>query len=302
MKPVETDEFQIGVAETYDLVVQPQRSEAYTLMCESIDRSGYARATLAPRAGMAGPVPPLRPRPLLTMKDMGMAHHSMEEGSHESSGNAQGPRTPHQGHENHGGQAHDTHGGPASRDAEEAGPHAGHSGDKSSLDDPHAGHSMRQRGAKEAVAGMPAHDHPKGPGVQNVAMHPSKRIDEPGAGLQDVPHRTLTYAQLESLEENPDQRLPGREIELHLTSNMERYMWSFDGKKFSDIVEPIVFYKDERVRLTMINDTMMPHPIHLHGMFFDVVTGSEKHKPRKHTIIVKPGREGIGRRYSGCNR
>ena len=100
VKPVETDEFQIGVAETYDLVVQPQRSEAYTLMCESIDRSGYARATLAPRAGMAGPVPPLRPRPLLTMKDMGMAHHSMEEGSHESSGNAQGPRTPHQGHKN----------------------------------------------------------------------------------------------------------------------------------------------------------------------------------------------------------
>ena len=138
------------------------------------------------------------------------------------------------------------------------------------------------------MAGVPAHDHSQGPGVQNVAMHPSRRIDEPGSGLQDVPHRTLTYSQLESLEENPDQRLPGREIELHLTSNMERYMWSFDGKKFSDIVEPIVFYKDERVRLTMINDTMMPHPIHLHGMFFDVVTGSRKHKPRKHTIIVKP--------------
>ncbi|MCY4588853.1 MAG: copper resistance system multicopper oxidase [Bryobacterales bacterium] len=288
VKPVETDEFQIGVAETYDLIVQPRRSEAFTLMCESIDRSGYARATLAPRAGMAGAVPPLRPRPLLTMKDMGMAHHGREGGGHLSSGIAQGPRTPHQDHEKHGGQAHDPHGGHASPGREETGPHAGHTGHQSSPGDPHAGHSMGLEGAKEAVAGVPAHDHSQGPGVQNVAMHPSRRIDEPGSGLQDVPHRTLTYSQLESLEENPDQRLPGREIELHLTSNMERYMWSFDGKKFSDIVEPIVFYKDERVRLTMINDTMMPHPIHLHGMFFDVVTGSRKHKPRKHTIIVKP--------------
>ena len=254
VKPFETDEFQIGVAETYDVVVQPQRSEPFTLMCESIDRSGYARATLAPRAGMAGPVPALRPRPLLTMKDMGMAHHGMEGGSHESSGIAQGAPRPHEDHQHHD----------------------------------HAGHSMPSGEAKEAMAGKPAHDHPQGPGVQNVAMHPSKRIDEPGIGLQDVPHRTLTYAQLESLDKNPDQRPPGREIELHLTSSMERYMWSFDGKKFSDVVAPIVFYKDERVRLTMINDTMMPHPIHLHGMFFDVVTGSEEHKPRKHTIIVKP--------------
>ena len=135
---------------------------------------------------------------------------------------------------------------------------------------------------------MQAHNHPMGPGVQNVAMMPSRRIDEPGIGLLDAPHRTLAYTQLESLEANPDQRQPGREIELHLTSNMERYMWSFDGKKFSDVVDPIVFYQDERVRLTMVNDSMMPHPIHLHGMFFDVVTGSETHKPRKHTIIVKP--------------
>ena len=112
VKPVETDEFQIGVAETYDVIVQPRRSEAFTLMCESIDRSGYARATLAPRAGMAGPVPPLRPRPLLTMKDMGMAHHGMEGGSHPSRGIAhQSPQTIHQGHKKHGGQAHDPHGG-----------------------------------------------------------------------------------------------------------------------------------------------------------------------------------------------
>ena len=136
--------------------------------------------------------------------------------------------------------------------------------------------------------GMQAHRHPKGPGVQNVAMMPSRRIDEPGAGLQNVAHRTLAYTQLESLEPNPDQRAPGRPSAAAPPQAHERYMWSFDGVKFSNVVDPIVFYKDERVRLTMVNDTMMPHPIHLHGMFFDVVTGSATHKPRKHTIIVKP--------------
>ncbi len=137
--------------------------------------------------------------------------------------------------------------------------------------------------------GMQRHDHPNGPGNSSVAMQPTNRLNEPGTGLENVPHRALTYAQLKSLDPNPDLRPPGREIELHLTSNMERFMWSFDGKKFSDGVDPIVFYKDERVRLTMVNDSMMAHPIHLHGMFFDVVNGSGDHKPRKHTIIVKPG-------------
>jgi len=137
--------------------------------------------------------------------------------------------------------------------------------------------------------GMQKHAHPNGPGNANVAMQPTNRLNEPGVGLENVPHRALTYAQLRSLDPNPDLRQPGREIELHLTSNMERYMWSFDGRKFSDVVDPIVFYKGERVRLTLVNDTMMSHPIHLHGMFFDVVTGDGNHKPRKHTIIVKPG-------------
>ena len=143
--------------------------------------------------------------------------------------------------------------------------------------------------APGAMDGMQQHAHPNGPGNASVAMQPTNRLNEPGVGLDDVPHRALTYAQLKSLDPNPDLRPPGREIELHLTSNMERFMWSFDGKKFSDVVDPIVFYKDERVRLTMVNDTMMPHPIHLHGMFFDVVNGAGDHKPRKHTINVKPG-------------
>ena len=295
VRPVETDEFQIGVAETYDVIVQPQKAEAFTLMCESIDRSGYARATLAPREGMTAAVPPLRPRPLLTMKDMGMAHGEMahEQMGHGSETRMEAPAVvgEHAGHAGHDSPpAADPHAGHAGHQQPAPDPHAEHSTHQQPASDPHAGHEGHAPATANhaSMSGMQMHDHPQGPGVQGAPMQTTERIDEPGAGLEDVPHRTLAYRQLESLEPNPDRREPGREIELHLTSNMERYMWSFDGKKFSDVVDPIVFYRDERVRLTMINDTMMPHPIHLHGMFFDVVTGSENNKPRKHTIIVKP--------------
>ena len=131
-------------------------------------------------------------------------------------------------------------------------------------------------------------DVKRGPGVANVAAMPMSRLNEPGIGLNDVDHRTLTYAQLRSLEMNKDHRPPAREIVIHLTSNMERYMWSFDGVKFSEVTEAIKFFEGERVRLTLINDTMMPHPIHLHGMFFDLVNGGGHHMPRKHTVTVKP--------------
>jgi FtsP/CotA-like multicopper oxidase with cupredoxin domain len=135
---------------------------------------------------------------------------------------------------------------------------------------------------------MQPHNHPTGPGVAALPMQTLSRLDEAGAGLDDATHRVLTYSQLRSREPNPDQRAPGREIELHLTGNMERYMWSFDGKKYSEGVEPIVLTKDERVRLTFVNDTMMAHPIHLHGMYFDVVNSMDGQRPRKHTILVKP--------------
>lgn len=237
VQPVETDEFRIGVAETYDVIVRPEQPEAFTLMCETSDCSGFVRATLAPNAGMEAAVPPLRPRPLLTMRDMGMAH--------------EGPDHAAMGHEM-----------PMEPDA-------------------HAGHDMSAM--TPAMATPQRHDHPKGFGVANVAMQPMNRLSEAGAGLDAAPHRVLTYADLRSLEPMPHAHPPGREIEVHLTGNMERYMWSFDGKKFSERAEPIVLYKDERVRLTLVNDTMMAHPIHLHGMFFDVVGSS-----RKHTILVKP--------------
>jgi len=138
---------------------------------------------------------------------------------------------------------------------------------------------------------MQAHNHPQGPGVMNTAMNPVNRLHERPLGLENIPHRVLVYTDLESLDPNPDTREPEREIELHLTSNMERYMWSFDGVKFSEVKSPIIFQQGERLRLVMVNDTMMPHPIHLHGMYFDVVTRNEEHhhKPRKHTIVIKPG-------------
>ncbi len=241
VEPIEIDEFQIGVAETYDVVVEPQTDEAFTLMCESIERGGYVRGTLAPRAGMEAPVPALRKPFLLTMKDMGMDHGAMGHASMD-----------------HGSMEHD------------------------SMD-----HASTEPGEDEI-----SHDHAINPGVANVAMQPINRLAERPGGLEDAPHRVLTYADLRALEPNPDVRLPEREIELHLTSNMERYVWAFDGVKFSEQREPLFFRLGERLRLTMTNDTMMPHPIHLHGMFFEVVVPgreSDVRKARKHTIVMKPG-------------
>jgi len=260
VKPVETDEFQIGTAETFDVIVTPTEDRAFTIMCESNDRYGYGAATLAPRAGMRADIPPLRECPTLTMKDMGMSGMAMEEGM---------------------------------MTREDMASSAMDHSIKNNEDMDHAG--MNHEAMSLSRMAMQTHDHPRGPGVMNVAMNPVNRLHERPLGLENVPHRVLVYTDLESLEANPDTRAPEREMELHLTSNMERYMWSFDGIKFSEVKDPILFHQGERLRLTLVNDTMMPHPIHIHGMFFDVVIdkatgmGREDHKPRKHTIVVKPG-------------
>jgi CopA family copper-resistance protein len=236
--PVETDEFQIGTAETYDVLVQPQAAQAYTVMAETNDFSGYARATLAPQAGMQAAVPALRPRPLLTMQDMGMAHEAHAD-------------------------------------------HAGH--DAAACTPEHAamGHCRLPEPQR--------HDHARGPGVASVAEHPQNRLHERPLGLQQEQHRVLVYTDLRSPQPNPDQRAPQRELELHLTANMERYMWSFDGLKFSEVGAPIPLQLGERLRLTFVNDSMMPHPLHLHGMFFELVNGQGAQQPRKHTLVLKPG-------------
>jgi len=250
VQPVETDEFQIGVAETYDVVVAPTRARAYALVAESIDRSGQVVATLAPEAGLVATAPLLRERPTLTHRDMGMDHSAM--GGMDHSGMA-GMDHSSMGHDPTSGMDHTTMSGMASM-----------------------------------ASGSPAKVLKTGVGIDNVVMAPVFRLDEPGLGLENVPHRALTYTQLRSLDPNPDTRPPERELEIHLTGNMERYMWSFDGVKLSAVEGPIIFHEGERLRVTLVNDTMMTHPIHLHGMFFDLVVDESAFKPRKHTVIVKP--------------
>ncbi len=249
VRPVEVDEFQISVAETYDVVVQPTEDRAFTLVAEAVDRSGMARATLAPRPGMIAPVPPLRARPTLGMDDMGMDH-----------GSPQGA--------DHGGMSHANHATPAAED------HGSH-GNMAAM-------NMRDKSL--------APPHVKvGPGVDMIAPAPQDAAGKRGLGLEDVGHRVLVYSDLVALQPNPDPRPPTRSMEIHLTGTMERFMWSFDGRKFSDGVEPIRLARDERVRVTLVNDTMMQHPIHLHGHFFEVVNGHPGHHPMKHTVNVAPG-------------
>ena len=128
-----------------------------------------------------------------------------------------------------------------------------------------------------------------GPGVQTISPMPIDRTGEPGQGLDSVGHRVLTYRDLVALKPNPDTRPPTRSLQIHLTGNMERFMWGFDGRKFSEAPAPYAFRAGERVRVTLVNDTMMSHPIHLHGHFFELQTGQGDHSPRKHTVNVAPG-------------
>ncbi|WP_018146867.1 copper resistance system multicopper oxidase [Henriciella marina] len=282
VRPVETDEFQIGVAETYDVIIEPQDARAYAFVAESIDRSGQAVATFGPRAGMRAEAPALRAVPTLTMKDMAMDHgshvgHSMA-GMEAGQGDADS--MPHDGHDV-SAMDHSNHASMSGMD------HSGH--DMSGMS--HEGQSVsgQDHDMSATDGGMQTHNHPDGPGVAAMAMMPVSRLDEPGIGLEDVDHRVLTYADLRALEPNTDTRPPERELQIHLTSNMHRYMWSFNGVKFSEVTESIRLNEGERVRFMLVNDTMMPHPIHLHGMFFELENGAGSHRPRKHTVIVKPG-------------
>jgi CopA family copper-resistance protein len=262
VRPVETDEIQIAVAETYDAIVTPHGDLAYTIVGEALDRSGMARATLTPRLGMTAPVPALRQRPLATMKDMGMGNMDMGK---PGIGNMAMP------HGDMQGMDHGAMNGMAGMSGTNHGP----SGDMNM--------DMNMRdGSKAPQVEM-------GPGVQTISPMPVDRSGDRGQGLDGVKHRVLVYRDLVALRRNPDTRAPSRALQIHLTGNMERYMWSFDGVKMSDAKGPIPFRKDERVRITLVNDTMMGHPIHLHGHFFGLVTGHGAHAPLKHTVMVQPG-------------
>ncbi|MGD9664046.1 MAG: copper resistance system multicopper oxidase [Novosphingobium sp.] len=244
VRPVEVDEFQIGNAETYDVIIEPTGAEAFALIAEAVDRSGMGLAMLTARPGVRAEVPSLRDPPLLTMADMGMNHGASSHGT---------------GHDemNHG-----TAGG--SKDMK--------------------GMSMRDTSLLPPSVKV-------GPGLDMVAMNPVDRMGDPGIGLSDVGHRVLTYRQLVAARMNGDMRRPTRMKEIHLTGNMERYMWSFDGQKFSAVTDdPIRFAFNERVRVKLVNDTMMAHPIHLHGHFFELVNDAPHgHQPLKHTLVVQPG-------------
>lgn len=223
VQPVTVEEFQMSPGETYDVVVTPTEQPAYAIVGESVDRSGMAVATLAPRFGLRAEPPALRERPLLTMKDMGMDMEGMDM----------------------------------------------------------KGMSMRDGSSAPQVK--------LGPGVEMINPMPMDRTGDPGIGLNTAGHKVLAYRDLIALERNPDTRAPAREIEVHLTGNMERYMWSMDGQTLSEAHDPLPIRAGERVRITLVNDTMMAHPIHLHGHYFELVTGHGDHSPRKHTVSVLPG-------------
>ncbi|MDH4301616.1 MAG: copper resistance system multicopper oxidase [Nitrospira sp.] len=262
VQPVAVEEFRFGPAETYDVIVQPNDDQAYTIFAETMDRSGYARGTLAPRLAMEGQIPERRARPLRTMEDMGMRDHDKDHGGH--------PTEPAQ---------ESLHG--------EAGGHemthekAIHEVPRDEMTFPH----------QSLIPGaMPVRHGPDhhGTGNQTIAEYSQNRMHEPGRGFEQDSRRILVYTDLKSLVPYPDQRAPEREIELHLTGHMQRYMWSFDGNKYSDTPEPIRVRYGERLRLMFVNDTMMEHPLHLHGMWMHLENGSGAYLPRKHTVMVKP--------------
>jgi CopA family copper-resistance protein len=244
--PVPVDEFRISVAETYDVIVEPD-DRAYTVFAQSIDRTGYARGTLSPRAGMEADVPAMDPRVWLSMQDMMGAMPMDAMGSHSPLPSKEGL---------------------AKR--------------VRSGDQLHASHEPTP-GGREVNHARTEY----GPGVDMRVDMPRTKLDDPGIGLRDNGRRVLTYADLRSLDGPIDPREPEREIELHLTGNMERFMWSFDGQKFSE-AKPVHFNFGERLRIVLVNDTMMNHPIHLHGMFSELEDTNGQFIARKHTINVQP--------------
>ncbi|RRN79503.1 MULTISPECIES: copper resistance system multicopper oxidase [Pseudoxanthomonas] len=255
--PVSVDELRIAAAETYDVIVEPTGQDAYTIFAQDLGRTGFARGTLAVRHGLAAPVPAVDPRPLLAMGDM--AH-----GGHAGHGGQGRHRT---GHHDTTGQAHAGH--------QAAQAHAGHDG--------HGGHApATPRGVVHppTEAGNPL--------VDMQASPTGPRLDDPGIGLRGNGRRVLAYADLRSLFEDPDGREPGREVELHLTGHMEKFAWSFNGVPFAS-AEPLRLNYGERVRIVLVNDTMMHHPIHLHGMWSDLEDAQGRFQVRKHTVDMPPG-------------
>jgi CopA family copper-resistance protein len=287
--PVTVDEFRIATAETFDVIVEPMGQDAFTIFAQAMDRTGFAAGTLAVREGLRAQVPEPDPRPLLTMDDMGHGGMGHDMGAMSPPKPAPAaPADPHAGHAMPvpAPTAPDPHAGhtmPAKPQAP-VDPHAGHNMPPQPPADPHAGHNMAAAGSMQS--------HPKSedgnPLVDMQTMSPMAKLDDPGIGLRNNGRKVLTYADLKSTFDDPDGREPGRTIELHLTGHMERFAWSFDGIKFSS-AEPIRLTYGERLRIVLVNDTMMSHPIHLHGMWSDLEDEQGQFQVRKHTIDMPPG-------------
>lgn len=262
VQPVEIDEFRIAPAETFDVIVEPTDNKAYTIFAETMDRSGFARGTLAPREGMIAEIPPRRPRQLRSMEDMGMDMSDMKMPGMET-------KTP-----------------PTDKAAMPK------NMEMPKTDDPMD--SMNMSADPTTTSVIPGSKPVKhssdthGAGNSIVPVTTQSRLDETGSGFENTGRRILVYTDLKSVTPKEDKRPPEREIELHITGNMERYMWSFDGKKYSEAKTPIPFRYGERLRLTFVNDTMMAHPLHLHGMWMELENGNGEFIPRKHTVSVKP--------------
>ena len=250
--PVTIEEFRIAAAETFDVIVTPNGQDAFTIFAQDMGRTGYVSGTLAVREGLRAPVPPVDPRPILSMADMG--HGGMDGMDHSGMGHSE---------MNHG------------------------SGSDKKMD--HSGHDMASMTDMQGD-GMQTHPASEtgNPLVDMQTMMPTSKLDDPGIGLRDNGRKTLSYSMLRSLFEDPDGRDPGRDIELHLTGHMERFAWSFDGQPFAG-AEPLRMNYGERLRIVLVNDTMMTHPIHLHGMWSDLENDKGEFMVRKHTVDMPPG-------------
>ncbi len=238
VKPVEVDEFRIGVAETYDVIVEPKTQKAYAIFAQSLERSGYALGSLTPSVTKLAKAPEMDAPQALTHADMGMDMSGMKMGGKEMAGMAM-------------------------------------TSDK-----------KMKMPMKKKIPITPL-EEARGVGTTMRVKNPQYRLDDPGVGLRNNGRRVLTYADLESLEGIVPKRTPDREIILRLTGNMERYMWSINGIAYKD-AKPLQFHYGEQLRITYINDTMMNHPMHLHGLWSDLEVG-ENRFVRKHTIVVQPG-------------
>jgi CopA family copper-resistance protein len=267
IEPVSIDEFRIAVAETYDVVVEPSADSAYTIFAQSIDRTGYARGILSPDADWSAEVPQVDPPALLGHRDMGMG--GMDHSQRDKSGMS--------GMSDMGDSKHDMSKMSGMSGMQVVAQKGGQAPDP-------AGY-----GSQREITHIASEF---GPHVDMRAATPLDGLSDPGIGLRDhqqlYGRRVLTYGDIRNIERTRDPRDPEREIELHLTGNMNRYMWSINGIKFAD-AELLRLNYGERVRINLVNDTMMTHPMHLHGMWSDLETGEPDYIPRKHTVSVQPG-------------